>query len=75
MYRGADSVEWLFQELLQVDRQWSDRVDGGFTWWADRLRHRVPASRSGARGAMRKPRLGQFESDSGKPGQPPLRIR
>lgn len=41
MYTGADTVEWLFHEQLQVDRQWSGRFDGGFTWWADRHAQRV----------------------------------
>jgi hypothetical protein len=36
MNTGRDTVEWLFNEQLNVDSEWSLRTPNGFRWWADR---------------------------------------
>ena len=36
MNTGIDTIEWLFNEQLQVDDQWSEKTPQGFRWWADR---------------------------------------
>ena len=33
---GKETIEWLFNEQLQVDDKWSVRMPNGFRWWADR---------------------------------------
>jgi len=33
MDAGRSTVEWLYQEQLQVDEDWSVRRSDGFTWW------------------------------------------
>ena len=33
MNAGEWVINWLYQEQLQVDPEWSVRTDGGFRWW------------------------------------------
>jgi len=32
---GEKTLNWLYEEQLRVDPEWSVRFSGGFTWWAD----------------------------------------
>jgi hypothetical protein len=32
---GEKTLNWLYEEQLRVDPEWSVRFFGGFTWWAD----------------------------------------
>jgi hypothetical protein len=36
MNAGMKTVEWLFNEQLKVDSEWSERTPAGFRWWADK---------------------------------------
>lgn len=36
MNAGMKTVEWLFNEQLKVDSEWSVRTPSGFRWWADK---------------------------------------
>jgi hypothetical protein len=36
MNAGDRTVEWLFQEQLRVDAEWSERTPKGFRWWPDK---------------------------------------
>jgi hypothetical protein len=36
MNTGAEAIEWLYNDQLQVDPEWSIRTSKGFTWWADK---------------------------------------
>jgi hypothetical protein len=36
MNAGMKTVEWLFNEQLKVDPEWSVRTPAGFRWWADK---------------------------------------
>ncbi len=33
---GVRTIEWLFQDQLKVDAEWSVRTPAGFRWWADK---------------------------------------
>lgn len=35
MYTGKDTIDWLYTEQLQVDREWSVETERGFRWWPD----------------------------------------
>ena len=32
---AEETIEWLYQEQLGIDEQWSYLLPTGFTWWAD----------------------------------------
>ena len=32
---GTQTIEWLYNEQLRVDDEWSEPVENGFRWWAD----------------------------------------
>lgn len=36
MNTGERTIEWLFNNQLQVDREWSIKTKTGFRWWADK---------------------------------------
>lgn len=52
---GVRTVDWLFQEQLQVDAEWSVRTPNGFRWWADKHAQTVEV-------------VGQETGPDGKPG-------
>jgi hypothetical protein len=33
---GEQTIDWLYTDQLKVDDEWSERITGGFTWWADK---------------------------------------
>jgi hypothetical protein len=33
---GEETIQWLYNDQLQVDDGWSIRTANGFTWWADK---------------------------------------
>jgi hypothetical protein len=35
MNAGEQTIQWLFEDQLRVDREWSVKRPTGFTWWAD----------------------------------------
>ena len=35
MNPGRATIEWLYDEQLQVDDEWAVRTPGGFRWWPD----------------------------------------
>ncbi len=36
MNEGERTLEWLFEEQLRVDEEWSVKTPYGFRWWADK---------------------------------------
>ena len=36
MNAGTRTVEWLFEDQLRVDAEWSVKTPHGFRWWADK---------------------------------------
>ncbi len=38
---AEEVIDWLFNEQLQVDEQWSYLLPTGFTWWADQYAQTV----------------------------------
>lgn len=34
MYKGEDTIDWLYETQLQVDDEWAVRTEKGFKWWA-----------------------------------------
>ena len=41
MTPGIKTLNWLHEEQLQVDPEWSVRGDEGFTWWPNRFAQRI----------------------------------
>lgn len=37
MSTGIETIEWLYNEQLKIDKEWSVRTVNGFRWWAHRL--------------------------------------
>ncbi len=34
MNAGKQTIEWLFNQRLRVDDEWSMKIPSGFGWWA-----------------------------------------
>ena len=34
MYKGEDTIDWLYETQLQVDDEWTVRTEKGCKWWA-----------------------------------------
>lgn len=41
MNAGISTINWLYNEQLRVDEEWSLKTSGGFAWWAHQHRQRI----------------------------------
>lgn len=41
MNSGQATLDWLFREQLQIDKEWSEQTPRGFVWWPAQLAQRI----------------------------------